>query len=243
MSTPAWGEEVARRLSALKKQQEEEEGKEGEEEYIPEDEDEASDDESEYDEEESNSEGSGSGGRRGKGRRASAGRRSNRGKGGKGGAGGIYVVEEEEEKDWMMGPDGVRRRRKQLTQKWTQEEDSLLTELVLQHGQRDWGLVASHMPGTHRKGKQCRERWRNQLDPNIKRCVSACTWVLVVFLSLSLLNFLFVLPHLLVLRVGLLSPQTQFSSLSSFRTPFFPPSFLSPQRQGPLDGGGGTNAD
>jgi len=165
MSTPAWGEEVARRLGALKKQQEEEEG---EEEYIPEDEDEGSDDGSEYEEEESNSGGSGNGGRRASGRRAAAaaGGRANRG----GGAGRVYVAEGEES-EWMMGPDGVRRRRKQLTQKWTQAEDLLLAELVFMHGERDWGLVASHMPGSHRKGKQCRERWRNQLDPNIKRYI------------------------------------------------------------------------
>ena len=30
-----------------------------------------------------------------------------------------------------------------------------------------WAAIASNLPG--RNGKQCRERWHNQLDPSIKR--------------------------------------------------------------------------
>ena len=39
--------------------------------------------------------------------------------------------------------------------------------LVAQYGPKRWSLIASNLPG--RTGKQCRERWHNQLDPNIKK--------------------------------------------------------------------------
>jgi hypothetical protein len=68
------------------------------------------------------------------------------------------------EGDFVLGPNGARRRRKRLTRKWSSEEDMILAQLVAIHGQRDWGLIARHMPGRFRKGKQCRERWRNQVS-------------------------------------------------------------------------------
>ena len=37
--------------------------------------------------------------------------------------------------------------------------------LVDKYGPRRWSLIASSLPG--RIGKQCRERWYNQLDPSI----------------------------------------------------------------------------
>ncbi len=39
--------------------------------------------------------------------------------------------------------------------------------LVAEHGQSNWSLIAKHFSG--RIGKQCRERWHNQLRPDIKR--------------------------------------------------------------------------
>jgi hypothetical protein len=39
--------------------------------------------------------------------------------------------------------------------------------LVAQHGEGNWSTIARHFPG--RIGKQCRERWHNQLRPDIKR--------------------------------------------------------------------------
>ncbi len=39
--------------------------------------------------------------------------------------------------------------------------------LVREHGQSNWSLIARHFAG--RIGKQCRERWHNQLRPDIKR--------------------------------------------------------------------------
>ena len=50
---------------------------------------------------------------------------------------------------------------------WSPAEDEALTNLVAVHGIKGWSLIASHLPG--RIGKQCRERWFNHLDPNIKK--------------------------------------------------------------------------
>ena len=50
---------------------------------------------------------------------------------------------------------------------WSPEEDEALTKLVALHGIKGWSLIASKLPG--RIGKQCRERWFNHLDPNIKK--------------------------------------------------------------------------
>lgn len=43
----------------------------------------------------------------------------------------------------------------------------LLPRLVSEHGEGNWSVIAKHFPG--RIGKQCRERWHNQLRPDIKR--------------------------------------------------------------------------
>uniref|UniRef100_A0A9L0R1N5 MYB proto-onco like 2 n=1 Tax=Equus caballus TaxID=9796 RepID=A0A9L0R1N5_HORSE len=72
--------------------------------------------------------------------------------------------------------------------KWTHEEDEQLRTLVRQFGQQDWKFLASHFPvielvkkyGTKqwtliakhlkgRLGKQCRERWHNHLNPEVKK--------------------------------------------------------------------------
>ena len=45
---------------------------------------------------------------------------------------------------------------------WTTSEDEMLRALVAAHGIQQWALIASEMTG--RNGKQCRERWHNQLD-------------------------------------------------------------------------------
>ncbi|CAH0479277.1 unnamed protein product [Peronospora belbahrii] len=49
---------------------------------------------------------------------------------------------------------------------WSFEEDSTLEQMVMQ-GCHSWGEVAAHIPG--RTAKQCRERWRNHLDPSINK--------------------------------------------------------------------------
>ncbi|KAL0034420.1 hypothetical protein WJX79_001255 [Trebouxia sp. C0005] len=50
---------------------------------------------------------------------------------------------------------------------WTKEEDDKIASLVGKLGAKRWSLIAQELPG--RIGKQCRERWHNHLDPNIKR--------------------------------------------------------------------------
>ncbi|KAL5078864.1 hypothetical protein RYX36_007285 [Vicia faba] len=50
---------------------------------------------------------------------------------------------------------------------WTVEEDGLLVRLVEQYGLRKWSNIAQKFPG--KSGKQCRERWHNHLNPNIKK--------------------------------------------------------------------------
>ncbi|KDP35633.1 hypothetical protein JCGZ_09071 [Jatropha curcas] len=50
---------------------------------------------------------------------------------------------------------------------WTQEEDDKITELVAKYGPTKWSVIAKSLPG--RIGKQCRERWHNHLNPDIKK--------------------------------------------------------------------------
>ena len=50
---------------------------------------------------------------------------------------------------------------------WTQEEDEKLAQMVSKLGPKNWSQIALALPG--RIGKQCRERWHNHLNPNIRR--------------------------------------------------------------------------
>ncbi|CAL4973053.1 unnamed protein product [Urochloa decumbens] len=50
---------------------------------------------------------------------------------------------------------------------WTEEEDRVLKDMVMQLGERRWSVIAQSLPG--RIGKQCRERWINHLRPGIKQ--------------------------------------------------------------------------
>lgn len=50
---------------------------------------------------------------------------------------------------------------------WTREEDEKVVELVSRFGPKKWTLIARYLNG--RIGKQCRERWHNHLNPNIKK--------------------------------------------------------------------------
>ena len=50
---------------------------------------------------------------------------------------------------------------------WCPNEDAQLMELVNQYGGKHWAHIASMLPG--RTGKQCRERWCNNLDPTLKK--------------------------------------------------------------------------
>ena len=51
--------------------------------------------------------------------------------------------------------------------KWTADEDKLLASSVKRNGVSNWSLVASEVTG--RTGKQCRERWMNQLCPELNK--------------------------------------------------------------------------
>ncbi|PSN37597.1 Myb protein [Blattella germanica] len=52
--------------------------------------------------------------------------------------------------------------------RWSkEEEDEKVVELVRRYGPKKWTLIARHLKG--RIGKQCRERWHNHLNPNIKK--------------------------------------------------------------------------
>ncbi len=48
----------------------------------------------------------------------------------------------------------------------TQEDEKVL-HLVEQFGPKRWTLISKHLKG--RTGKQCRERWHNHLNPDIKK--------------------------------------------------------------------------
>ena len=50
---------------------------------------------------------------------------------------------------------------------WDPVEDERLRDLVSKHGTQQWALISSEMH--NRNGKQCRERWHNQLDNKLSR--------------------------------------------------------------------------
>lgn len=51
-------------------------------------------------------------------------------------------------------------------EKWSDEEDQRLGELVLKHGS-SWAEISRQLPG--RTDQQCMGRWRRHLDPSIRR--------------------------------------------------------------------------
>lgn len=56
---------------------------------------------------------------------------------------------------------------------WELEEDDAINALVLEFGTRKWALLARSLETRYeikgRSGKQCRERWTNQLDPFVNK--------------------------------------------------------------------------
>jgi len=72
-----------------------------------------------------------------------------RGKGKAAAGGGTGGVEK-------AGPKG-----KKSVRKWTAEEDAEMVRLVLELGTKQWGQIGLNLGG--RSGKQCRERWHNQV--------------------------------------------------------------------------------
>lgn len=68
------------------------------------------------------------------------------------------------EKTEMESP---RNEKSRIINKWKPEEDKKMLELVAELGTKHWGLIGQRLTG--RTGKQCRERWHNQLDPSISK--------------------------------------------------------------------------
>ena len=50
---------------------------------------------------------------------------------------------------------------------WTPEEDEILLAFIVRFGPARWSTISAHMSG--RQGKQCRERWHNHLNPDIRK--------------------------------------------------------------------------
>lgn len=50
---------------------------------------------------------------------------------------------------------------------WTKEEDDKLVDLVSKCGTKRWSFISTYLKG--RTGKQCRERWHNHLDPEVRK--------------------------------------------------------------------------
>jgi len=51
---------------------------------------------------------------------------------------------------------------------WSKEEDDQLVQLVKKYGAHGWTHIAMEL-GTGRNGRQCRERWSNQINPDLVR--------------------------------------------------------------------------
>ena len=49
----------------------------------------------------------------------------------------------------------------------SQQLSPKVIELVKKYGTKQWTLIAKHLKG--RLGKQCRERWHNHLNPEVKK--------------------------------------------------------------------------
>jgi hypothetical protein len=62
--------------------------------------------------------------------------------------------------------DGHTTESKKKYRRWTLEEDHLLGDAVNRYGTENWKQIASQVP--NRTSSQCRERWIEQLDPNVK---------------------------------------------------------------------------
>lgn len=56
---------------------------------------------------------------------------------------------------------------------WTDDEDEKLKELVELYGKKNWAKIAKKLGSEHniqkRKGKHCRERWYNHLNPELNK--------------------------------------------------------------------------
>ena len=60
----------------------------------------------------------------------------------------------------------VKKAKRKSGRKWTKEDDNKVIQLVGKYGTHKWSFIGS-LCG--RNGKQCRERWHNHLDPDVKK--------------------------------------------------------------------------
>jgi myb proto-oncogene protein len=51
---------------------------------------------------------------------------------------------------------------------WSKQEDEILIEYVKRFGSQNWNAV-QRLTGLPRDGRSCRLRWRNQLNPILKK--------------------------------------------------------------------------
>uniref|UniRef100_A0A4W5PJD4 MYB proto-onco like 1 n=1 Tax=Hucho hucho TaxID=62062 RepID=A0A4W5PJD4_9TELE len=87
------------------------------------------------------------------------------------------LVDEHGADDWNVIADNFKSQCQHRWQKvlnpelvkgpWTKEEDERVIELVHRYGPKRWSIIAKHLHG--RIGKQCRERWHNHLNPEVKK--------------------------------------------------------------------------
>ncbi|ETE72631.1 Myb-related protein B, partial [Ophiophagus hannah] len=68
---------------------------------------------------------------------------------------------EEQEELLYQDSDVIDRRDNRCKVKWSREE------VLKKYGTKQWTLIAKHLKG--RLGKQCRERWHNHLNPEVKK--------------------------------------------------------------------------
>jgi hypothetical protein len=68
---------------------------------------------------------------------------------------------------WKNGLDSSMDGTTKRTCKWTPEEDVKLKDSVEMHGGKDWAAITALIPGRTRS--QCRNRWKDGLDPKIDR--------------------------------------------------------------------------
>ncbi|KAM4610828.1 v-myb avian myeloblastosis viral oncogene homolog-like 2a isoform 2-T2 [Polymixia lowei] len=69
---------------------------------------------------------------------------------------------------------------------WTKEEDEKVIELVQKYGTKHWSMIARQLKG--RLGKQCRERWHNHLDPDVKKSSWTKEEDLIIYKAHSILG-------------------------------------------------------
>jgi len=62
----------------------------------------------------------------------------------------------------LQMPKGARKKK----EPFTSDEDARLQELVAMHGPENWQAIAAQLPG--RSPRQCRERWKLYLSPEVK---------------------------------------------------------------------------